>query len=94
MTRASSTLPTDDVAIGSGVCSDRSFVEDDSSAQLDRKNIITPAMRLRESGSEIFGITLFLAFRFGRCNCREQYQNTYLLEEEARLTGEMVRTSF
>jgi hypothetical protein len=56
MTRASSTLPTDDVAIGSGVCSDRSFVEDDSSAQLDRKNIITPAMRLRESGSEILGI--------------------------------------
>ena len=56
MIRASSTLPTDDVTIGSDVCSDRSRVESDSSAQLERKVITTPAITQRESGSKIFGI--------------------------------------
>ncbi len=56
MIRASLTLPTDDVTIDSGVCSDRPLVEVDSSAQLERKVIATPAITHRESGSKIFRI--------------------------------------
>ena len=56
MIRASSTLPTDDATIGSGVCWDRSLVEGDSSAQLERKVITNPVITHRESGSRIFGI--------------------------------------